>query len=150
MSAGEFEKHIRCLFRYGCMYTVSNSNLLLPRTSHTPECRRYAERCVHSRKNVQRKSLAGTGAIDRTAFFAEEDNEDRPFAVDYVWYLWCGKDSLLSTKTKMATFERYFLKEKELHKEDHLRNEEKVCDMLLRVIGTHTHQRTCTRKNHPR
>ena len=32
---------------------------------HTPECRRYAERCVHSRKNVQRKSLAGKGrALD--------------------------------------------------------------------------------------
>ena len=47
----------------------------------------------------------------------------------------------------MATFERYFLKEKELHKEvkGHyysLRNEEKVCDMLLDefgVIGTHRH-----------
>lgn len=50
-------------------------------------------------------------------------------------------------KDKMATFERYFLKEKELHKEvkGHyysLRNEEKVCDMLLDefgVIGTHRH-----------
>lgn len=115
---------------------------------HTPECRRYAERCVHSRKNVQRKSLAGkVGHLIRTAFFAEEDNEDRPFAVDYVWYLWCGKDSPAFDKDKMATFERYFLKEKELHKEvkGHyysLRNEEKVCDMLLDefgVIGTHRH-----------
>ena len=47
----------------------------------------------------------------------------------------------------MATFERYFLKEKELHKEikGHyytLRNEEKVCDMLLDefgVVGKHRH-----------
>ena len=47
----------------------------------------------------------------------------------------------------MATFERDFLIEKELHKEvkGHnysLRNEEKVCDMLLDefgVIGTHRH-----------
>ena len=44
-------------------------------------------------------------------------------------------------------FERYFLKEKELHKEikGHyytLRNEEKVCDMLLDefgVVGKHRH-----------
>lgn len=61
----------------------------------------------------------------------------------------CGvaKTPLLSTKTKWLLFERYFLKEKELHKEvkGHyysLRNEEKVCDMLLDefgVIGTHRH-----------
>lgn len=91
--------------------------------------------------------LEKVGHLIRTAFFAEEDNEDRPFAVDYVWYLWCGKDSPAFDKDKMATFERYFLKEKELHKEvkGHyysLRNEEKVCDMLLDefgVIGTHRH-----------
>lgn len=115
---------------------------------HTPECRRYAERCVHSRKMYKGKALLEkVGHLIRTAFFAEEDNEDRPFAVDYVWYLWCGKDSPAFDKDKMATFERYFLKEKELHKEvkGHyysLRNEEKVCDMLLDefgVIGTHRH-----------
>lgn len=98
---------------------------------HTPECRRYAERCVHSRKMYKGKALLEkVGHLIRTAFFAEEDNEDRPFAVDYVWYLWCGKDSPAFDKDKMATFERYFLKEKELHKEvkGHyysLRNEEK-------------------------
>lgn len=58
-----------------------------------------------------------------------------------------GKDSPAFDKNKMATFERYFLKEKELHKEikGHyytLRNEEKVCDMLLDefgVVGKHRH-----------
>lgn len=28
VSSEKLKKHIRCLFRYGCMYTVSNSNLL--------------------------------------------------------------------------------------------------------------------------
>ena len=58
VSSEKLKKHIRCLFRYGCMYTVSNSNLLF-HASIPLECRRYAERCVHSRKNVQGKSLAG-------------------------------------------------------------------------------------------
>lgn len=47
----------------------------------------------------------------------------------------------------MATFERYFLDDKELHKETKgyyytLRNDEKVCDMILDefgVIGKHRH-----------
>ena len=28
VSSEKLKKHIRCLFRYGCMYTVSYSNLL--------------------------------------------------------------------------------------------------------------------------
>jgi fructose-1,6-bisphosphatase-3 len=67
--------------------------------------------------------------------------------MDYVWYLWCGKDSPAFDKAKMATFERYFLDDKELHKETKghyytLRNDEKVCDMILDefgVVGEHRH-----------
>jgi len=91
--------------------------------------------------------LEKVGHLIRKAFFGEEENEDKKFARDYVWYLWCGKDSPAFDKDKMATFERYFLKEKELHKETKgyyytLRNNEQVCDMLLDefgVEGTHRH-----------
>ena len=34
-----------------------------------------------------------------------------------MWYIWQGQDSPLFGKDKMATFERYFLKEKETHAE---------------------------------
>ena len=33
-----------------------------------------------------------------------------------MWYLWCGAKSPLFGKDKMATFERYFIDAKELHK----------------------------------
>ena len=67
--------------------------------------------------------------------------------MDYIWYLWCGKDSPLFDKSRMATFERCFLSEKELQKEEKgayytLREEESVCDMLLDefgVTGEHRH-----------
>ena len=34
-----------------------------------------------------------------------------------MWYIWLHENSPLFGKNKMATFERYFLDEKELHKE---------------------------------
>jgi len=91
--------------------------------------------------------LEKVGHLIRTAFFTDEESEDKKFARDFVWYLWCGKDSPAFDKDKMATFERYFLKEKELHKETKgyyytLREDEKVCEMLLDefgVIGAHRH-----------
>ena len=60
----------------------------------------------------------------------------REYARDYFLYLWCGKDSPLFDKSKMATFERYFLKDKETFKEEKgnyfkLRDSEEVCDRIL-------------------
>ena len=34
-----------------------------------------------------------------------------------MWYLWCGPDSPLFDKSAMTTFERYFIKDKDTHKE---------------------------------
>lgn len=52
----------------------------------------------------------------RKGFYAEEESE-REKGRDLMWYIWQGQDSPLFGKDKMATFERYFLKEKETHAE---------------------------------
>ena len=147
VSSEKLKKHMRCLFRYGCMYTVSNSNLLFHASVPLNEDGSLKEVMISGKAYKGKKLLEKVGHLIRTAYFAEEDNEEKQFAIDYVWYLWSGKDSPAFDKNKMATFERYFLKEKELHKEikGHyytLRNEEKVCDMLLDefgVVGKHRH-----------
>ena len=83
----------------------------------------------------------------RTAYFDEDDEEEKRFAMDYIWYLWCGPDAPSFDKDKMATFERYFIADKSLHKETKgyyyaLRNKEEICDRILEefgVTGQHTH-----------
>ena len=54
--------------------------------------------------------------------------------------MWCGSESPLFDKSKMTTFERYFLEDKETHTEEkgyyyRLRDDEKVCDMILDAFG---------------
>ena len=57
-----------------------------------------------------------------------------------MWYIWLSENSPLFGKDKMATFERYFLAEKETHKEkknpyyDFLEND-KVVDRILKEFG---------------
>ena len=75
----------------------------------------------------------------RTAF--QQNNElqtetERQDAIDYFLYLWCGPDSPLFDKSKMATFERYFLTEKETHHEEKgyyfsMRDNEQIADMIM-------------------
>ena len=85
------------------MYTVSNSNLLFHASIPLNADGTLKDVSIAGKRT--RESLAGkVGHLIRTAFFAEEDNEDRPFAVDYVWYLWCGKDSPAFDKDKNGYF----------------------------------------------
>ena len=143
----KLRKHIRHIFRNGCMYTVTNSNLLFHASIPLNADGSLREIEIQGKKYKGKALLEKVGHLIRTAYFAEDNTEEKQFAKDYVWYLWCGKDSPAFDKAKMATFERYFLDDKELHKETKgyyytLRNDEKVCDMILDefgVIGKHRH-----------
>ena len=48
----------------------------------------------------------------RSAANDDTPAEERAYAVDFYWYLWCGPDSPLFDKSRMTTFERYFLTDK--------------------------------------
>ena len=142
MRSERLRKHMECLFRHGCLYTVTNSNLLFHASMPMNEDGSLKEVLVAGKKYKGKALYEAVGATIRDAYF----NHDR-YAIDYVWYLWCGKDSPAFDKDKMATFERYFLSDKSMHKEAKgayymLREQESVCDMLLDefgVEGEHRH-----------
>lgn len=76
----------------------------------------------------------------RSAFQSDATMEQKEYAIDYFMYLWCGPDSPLFDKSKMATFERYFIREKETHDEKKgnyfvLRDQEEVCDNIMKAFG---------------
>ena len=143
----KLRKHMKCLYRYGCMYNVCNSNLLFHASMPLNEDGSLKEIEIQGHKYKGRALLDRVGQLVRTAYFAEKDNKSKSFALDYVWYLWCGKDSPAFDKSKMATFERYFLVDKTTHKELKgnyylLRDREDVCDRIMDefgVVGNHRH-----------
>lgn len=146
-ASDKLKKHINCLFAHGSMYTVCNGNLLFHASLPLTEDGQLKEIRVGSRM-VKGKALMN--AVDhkiRSAFDPELSKEKRTCAKDFLWYLWCGKDSPLYDKDKMATFERYFLKDESTYKEKkgnyyQYRDNEQVCDMILDefgVVGEHRH-----------
>lgn len=143
----KLRKHMKCLFRYGCMFNVCNSNLLFHASMPLNEDGTLKEVDILGRKYKGMGLLKRVGQLIRTAYFSDNDSEEKDFALDYVWYLWCGKNSPAFDKSKMATFERYFITDKETHKETKgyyysLRDREDVCDMILdefNVVGEHRH-----------
>ncbi|MGL4520851.1 MAG: fructose-1,6-bisphosphatase [Phocaeicola sp.] len=146
-SSEKLRRHMNYLFRYGSMYTISNSNLLFHASVPLNEDGSLKEVTILGESYKGKQLLERIDNLIRTAYLSDEENEEKEYAKDYIWYLWCGVDSPAFDKSKMATFERYFLKDKALYKElkGHyytLCNQEQVCDMLLDefgVEGKHRH-----------
>ena len=142
----KLHKHIRTLLSHGCMYSISNSNLLFHASIPLCEDGSLKEVEIYPGKKYAGKDLMhNIGMMIRAAFQNENANGElnppageypKDYAKDYFLYLWCGKDSPLFDKSKMATFERYFLKDKETYKEEKgnyfkLRDSEEICDRIL-------------------
>ena len=137
----KLHKHVRALLRHGCMYAVYNSNLLYHASIPLNADGTFKEvEIFPGRKFGGKELMHNIGMLIRTAFQSDSMPDERRYAIDYFLYLWCGKDSPLFDKSKMATFERYFISDKETHHEEKgnyfkLRNDEKIADMILNAFG---------------
>ncbi len=141
MVSEKLGKHIRTLLQHGCMYTIINNNLLFHASCPLCDDGTLKEVEIYpGRRYSGRALMHNTGMMIRTAFQSDSDTGERQYAIDYFLYLWCGTDSPLFDKSKMATFERYFIKEKETHAEEKgnyfkLRDNEEVVDHILDAFG---------------
>ncbi len=140
MNSEKLKKHMRCLFTYGGMYLVCNSNLLYHASVPLNEDGSFKHVRIGTKEYWGHKLLQKTDQLIRTAYFDEDGSAEKNFALDYMWYMWCGPDAPSFDKDKMATFERYFIADKALHKENKgyyytLRNRADICDNILAEFG---------------
>ena len=133
----KLHKHIRLMLNHGCMYTVCNGNLLFHASIPLNDDGTMKEVELTPGHFYKGKELMErTGMMIRSAFNNDTDPEGRAHAIDYFLYLWSGPCSPLFDKSKMATFERYFLKDESTYKEEKgnyfkLRDDETICDRIL-------------------
>ena len=137
----KLHKHINAMLSHGCMYAVYNNNLLFHASIPLNADGTLKEVEIYPGRRYSGRSLMHhTGMMIRTAFQNDSEPQEKEYAIDYFLYLWCGPDSPLFDKSKMATFERYFIKDKATHKEEKgyyfkLRKDEAVIDGILDAFG---------------
>ncbi|MGG5322817.1 fructose-1,6-bisphosphatase [Enterococcus pernyi] len=109
------QKHMDFLLEKGRMYLVTNQSILFHGCMPVDEHGEFLSFKLGS-ETYQGKQLM--------AFFEEQIRESakslkkkEDLATDLIWYAWSGPYSPLFGKSKMATFERYYLAEKETHVE---------------------------------
>lgn len=137
----KLDKHIHLLLSHGCMYAIRNRNLLFHASVPLNADGTLKEVEIYpGRRYSGMRLMRHIGTMVREAFQADSSVEEKQYAIDYFLYLWCGPDSPLFDKSKMATFERYFIEDKATHEEAKgnyflLRDSEEVCDRILDAFG---------------
>ena len=143
MHCDKLHSHMNFLLNKGSLYLVYNNNLLYHGCMPLDENGKLLSVNIYGKKYAGKKLYQELEAHVRKAFFAVDEKE-RDKGRDILWYIWSGPKSPLFGKTKMATFERYFLAEKETHEEKKnpyykLIDNEAVMDNILGEFGLDKH-----------
>ena len=143
----KLKRHISIFFSHGSLFQICNSNLLFHASIPLNEDGSLKEVEVNGKLYSGPQLLKQIEMLLRSGYNTDTPEPERRNAIDYYLYAWCGPDSPLFDKSKMATFERYLIADKATHHEEkghyyHLRGQEEVCDNILdafEVTGEHRH-----------
>ncbi len=136
MNSEKLQKHLRFMLNKGSIYLNCNSNLLYHGCIPLDEDGKLVETNIDGIKYKGKAYFDKIESIVRESFFYRENYEKDKRNRDFLWYLWCGKNSPLFGKDVMRTFERYFIDDKKIHKENKnpyykFINDRKTCEMIL-------------------
>ncbi|MDO5088474.1 MAG: fructose-1,6-bisphosphatase [Leptotrichiaceae bacterium] len=140
MNSEKLQRHLNFLLNKGSMYLKYNSNLLYHGCIPMDKEGKLTEVKIKGKLYKGKSYLDKIESIIREEFFNRENNQRDKSNKDFIWYLWCNKNSPLFGKDIMKTFERYFIDSKKTHKENKnsyytFINDEKVCKMILSEFG---------------
>lgn len=112
----KLQNHIRFLLNKGSLYLVYNSNLLYH------GCVPLNQDGSFRKVKILNHYYSGKQLYDVLEYYIRRgyysyDKEEKEFGQDIIWYVWSNENSPVYGKEKMATFERYFLTDKELQSE---------------------------------
>ncbi len=136
----KLQTHVRFLYSKGGLYKVYNGNLLFH------GCIPMTEDGEFTAFTVGGKSLSGKRFLDyaektaRKAHYDRRGTPERQFGLDFLWWLWCGKNSPIFGRERMSTFERLFIEDSRTHTEpknpyySHY-NSPEICDKILAEFG---------------
>lgn len=128
----KLQKHVSFLFSKGSIYLKANSNLLFHGCIPLNEDGSFMSMKLIKKEYKGKELIDKMEILAREGYFFAENTSQKQYGMDIMWYLWTGKCSSLFGKDDMTTFERYFISEKETHKENKnpyylLREDEEMC-----------------------
>ena len=136
----KLQRHVRFLYSKGSLYKVYNGNLLFH------GCIPMTEEGKLTTFSIGGQELSGKAFLDyadltaRRAYYSKPGSEEREFGMDFLWFLWAGRNSPIFGRDRMTTFERRLIADESTWTEPknayyQFYNDPAVCDELLKEFG---------------
>ena len=135
-NSDKLQKHVEFLFSKGSIYLKTNGNLLVHGCVPLTEDGDFMSMKIDNKLYKGKELMDKMESYIRKGYFLDKKNLEKEYGKDMMWYLWTGKCSSLFGKDDMTTYERYFIAEKETHKENKnpyytLREEDEVLKKIF-------------------
>lgn len=140
MQSEKLQKHIKFLYSKGGLYKCYNGNLLFH------GCIPMNDDGSFMKFSISCDSLSGKAFMDhaetlaRQGYYAPLNSDARLAGQDFLWFLWCGRNSPLFGRDRITTLERRIVPDHEAWSEEknpyylHY-NSEQMCELILKEFG---------------
>lgn len=140
LNSERLQNHARFLFSKGSMYLTYNGNLLYHGCIPMNPDGSLRHFNFDGKDHGPKDFMDRLERLARQGYFTGDNPEKKQYGEDTMWYLWSGAQSPLFGKEKMATFERYLIRNSESHTEmmnpyyDY-RTDQNVLEKILSEFG---------------
>ena len=136
----KLQKHTRFLYTKGGIYKVINGNLLFHGAMPMNPDGSFLTFTLGGKERSGKEFMDYAEQTARKAYYAPKGSRERELGMDFLWWLWCGKNSPIFGRERMATLERQLVLEEEAWAEPknpyytHYQDPA-VCDRILKEFG---------------
>ncbi len=137
----KLQRHVRFLYSKGSLYRIYNGNLLFHGCIPMREDGSLMSFSLMGCENLSgRAFLDFADIVARRAYYNKPGSPERQQGMDFLWWLWAGRNSPIFGRDRMTTFERRFIADESTHTEAknayyHLYNDPAVCEGVLKEFG---------------
>jgi len=143
----KLQKHTRFLYSKGGLYKIINGNLLFHGCIPMNPDGSLMTFTIGGKERSGKRFLDYAEKTARKAYYDKRGSAERQFGMDFLWWLWAGRNSPIFGRDRMTTFERRFIADKDTWTEPKnayytYYQDPAVCDSLLAefgLTGNHCH-----------
>ncbi len=136
----KLQKHIRFLYSKGGLYKIYNGNLLFHGCIPMNNDGSLMTFTLSGKERTGKSFLDYAERTARKAYYDKWGSQERQLGMDFLWWLWAGRNSPIFGRDRMTTFERRFIADESTWTEPknayytHY-HDAVVCEMLLAEFG---------------
>ena len=136
----KLQKHTRFLYTKGCLYKAYNGNLLFHGCIPMNDDGSLMTFTIGGKARSGKEFLDYAEKTARKAYYDKRGSQERVLGMDFLWWLWAGRNSPIFGRDRMTTFERRFIEDESTWAEPKnayytYYQDPAVCDAILKEFG---------------